>query len=271
MTYEEFYGLSEQPFSNAVDEKFYFKSHQHEQATIRMLHAIDTMKGLAVMIGESGIGKSLLARRIVIEQLDDSDKYEAGLLIVVHTDITPDWLLKKIALQMGVETPSEDKLQIIKQLFERLLQIHEEGRKAVLLIDEANMLKKKEIMEELRGLLNLEVPGKKLLTIVLIGIPELEDNLKSDPALAQRVALKFVLGAMKQEEVQKYITHRLTVAGCSKEIFSKDAYQAIYTHSTGIPRIINTLCDNCLLEGFLLKKETIDAQLVEDVAMGLGV
>ncbi len=271
MTYEEFFGLTEQPFSNAVDEKFYFKSEQHEQATIRMIHAIDTMKGLAVMIGESGIGKSLLARKIVIEELDDMDIYEAGLLIVVHTDITADWILKKIALQMGVEEPADNKLQIIKQLYERLIEIHEEGRKAVLLIDEANMLKKKEIMEELRGLLNLEVPGKKLLTIILIGIPELEDNLKSDPALAQRVALKFTLGALKEDEVKKYISHRLTIAGCTKELFTPDAYENVFIHSKGIPRIINTICDNCLLEGFLLKKPLIDAQLVKDVAIGLGV
>jgi len=270
MSYEQFYGLKEQAFSNAPDSRFYFESSQHSEAMVRMLHAVDTMKGLTVVVGDIGAGKTLLARK-ALEKLEQDPQYEATLLVIVHTEISAEWMLKKIAAQLGVENPGDTKAQIISQLYERLMKLYEEGRKAVVLIDEANMLQKKEIFEEFRGLLNLEVPGRKLISIVLLGLPELEQYLALDPPLFQRIAVKFFVKSLTRESTEHYIQHRLSVAGTNKPIFTQEAYQKIFDYSRGIPRLINTTCDNAMLEGYLLKRETIDADIIEQVAKDLGL
>ncbi len=270
MSYESFYGLTEQAFSNAPDSRFYYESSQHSEAMVRMLHAVDTMKGLTVMVGDIGAGKTLLARK-ALEKLESDPQYEATLLVIVHSEITAEWILRKIAHQFGVENPGDTKGQIISQLYERLMQLYEEGKKTVVLIDEANMLQKREIFEEFRGLLNLEVPGRKLISIVLLGLPELEQYLALDPPLLQRVAVKFFLKSLTRETTEQYIKHRLSVAGCTKDLFDQSAYQAIFDYARGIPRLINTICDNAMLEGYLLKREIIHNEIVEQVARDLGL
>jgi type II secretory pathway predicted ATPase ExeA len=270
MSYEHFYGLKEQAFSNAPDSRFYFESNQHSEAMVRLMHAIDTMKGLTVMLGDIGTGKTLLARK-ALEKLEQDPQYEASLLVIIHTEITAEWMLKRIAHQLGVENPAETKGQIISQLYERLMKIYEEGKKAVVLIDEANMLQKKEIFEEFRGLLNLEMPGRKLISIVLLGLPELEQCLALDPPLLQRMAMKFSLKSLGAEATEQYIRHRLKVAGCGKDVFTRPAFQRIFEYTKGIPRLINTICDNAMLEGYLLKQESVDADIVEQVSKDLGL
>ena len=170
-----------------------------------------------------------------------------------------------------MENPSDTKGQVISQLYERLMKIYEDGRKAVVLIDEANMLQKKEIFEEFRGLLNLEVPGRKLISIVLLGLPELETYLGLDPPLLQRVAMKFFIKSLTRETSEQYIKHRLSVAGCDRAVFTPNAFQKIFDYTKGIPRLINTTCDNAMLEGYLLKREEIDADIIEQVVKDLGL
>jgi type II secretory pathway predicted ATPase ExeA len=227
------------------------------------------MKGLAVVIGDVGTGKTTLARRM-LDQLDDT-QYESALLVIIHSSITSEWLLRKIASQIGVEQVAEDKISILSQIYQRLVELHQAGRKAVVLIDEANMLRQQELMEELRGFLNLEVPGSKLLTFILFGLPNLEANLALDAPLVQRVAVKCRLTSLKPEATKAYIRHRLKVAGAIREVFSDEVLAQIAIESQGIPRLINTIGDNVLLEGYLLKREKIDVQLVKDVARDLGL
>jgi len=270
MSYEQFYGLKEQAFSNAPDSRFYFESSQHSDAMVRLMHAVNTMKGLTVMLGDIGTGKTLLARK-ALEKLEQDPQYEATLLVIIHSEISAEWMLRKIAHQLGVENPAETKGQIISQLYDKLMEIYEAGKKAVVLIDEANMLQKKEIFEEFRGLLNLEMPGRKLVSIVLLGLPELEQSLAVDPPLLQRMAMKISIKALTREDTEKYVLHRLNVAGCSKAIFTPNAYQRIFNFAKGIPRLINTICDNALLEGYLLKRETVDADLIDQVSKDLGL
>jgi type II secretory pathway predicted ATPase ExeA len=179
--------------------------------------------------------------------------------------------LKRIALQMGVESPAEEKLALLSQLYQRLLQIYESGKKAVVLIDEAQMLQTREIMEEFRGLLNLEVPERKLISFVFFGLPEIEQNLKLDPPLAQRVALRYKLEPFSAESTEAYVKHRLRLAGAPKSPFTADAVQAVHRNSGGTPRVINTLCDNALFEAFVAHQETIDGALVQRVAADLGL
>ena len=269
MSYEQFYQIREQPFSNTPDPRFFFEVDQHADVLARLMHAANTMKGLAVVVGDVGTGKTTLARRM-LDQLDDQ-QYESALLVIIHSAITAEWLLRKIASQIGVDEVAEEKVGILSQIYQRLVELHQLGKKTVVLIDEANMLQQQELMEELRGFLNLEVPGSKLITFILFGLPKLETTLSLDAPLVQRVAVKCRLTSLKPEATKAYIRHRLKVAGSNREIFSDEVLTQIAIESQGIPRLINTIGDNVLLEGFLLKREKIDVQLVKDVAQDLGL
>ncbi len=264
MSHLKYYGLTQDPFSNAPISRFYFNGPHHAQALLRLTYAVSAMKGLAVLIGDIGAGKTTLARRM-LDSLPE-DEYEAALLIIIHRDVTAQWLLRRIALQLGVETPADDKLQLLGQLYRRLVDIHLQKKKAVVLIDEAQMLGSVEVMEEFRGLLNLELPGKKLLSLVFFGMPALEQNLKLDPPLAQRVAMKYRLAPFSEASTGAYIKHRLRLGGATRMPFSPDAVVAVHQRSGGSPRVINMLCDNALFEGAIGRQPTIDGKLIERVA-----
>lgn len=269
MTYLEYFELSQEPFSNAPVSRFYYNSTQHSQALTRLLHTVSYMKGLSVLIGDIGAGKTTLARRM-LDSLPE-EEYEAALLVIIHSGITANWLLKRIALQLGVENPAQEKLALLSQLYQRLLQIYEQGKKAVVLIDEAQMLETRELMEEFRGLLNLEVPERKLISFVFFGLPEIEKNLRLDPPLAQRVAMRYRLEPFSADSTEAYIKHRLRLAGSPRMPFEPGAIEALHRRSGGTPRVINTLCDNALFEAFLARTPDIGAQMVDQIADNLGL
>jgi len=191
--------------------------------------------------------------------------------VIIHSGVTASWLLKRIALHLGVDAPSEDKLTLLGQLYQRLVRIYEQGKRAVVLIDEAQMLATRELMEEFRGLLNLEVPERKLLSLIFFGLPEIEENLKLDPPLAQRVAIKFRLAHLTPESTEAYIKHRLRLAGASRMPFTPEAVNAVHHFSSGTPRVINTLCDNALFEGYVARVPMIDEAMIGRVAADLGL
>src|SRR5210317_616814 len=269
MSYLKHYGLEREPFSNAPDARFYYNSDQHSQALLRLMYAVDSNKGLAVLVGDVGTGKTTLARRM-LDNLPE-DRYESSLLVMVHSGITPEWILTRIALQLGVDEPAGDRLKLLKQLYTRLLEIEDEGRRAVVLIDEAQMLQSRELMEEFRGLLNLEIPGKKLLNIVFFGLTELEDCLALDEALAQRVAVKYHLKSMTFETTTSYIKHRLQVAGAKEVLYDAEVIPLIHRYAGGVPRLINTISDNCLFEAYLRKMHKVDSRIAHSVAGDLGL
>jgi general secretion pathway protein A len=269
MSYEDFFQLREQPFSNAPDARYYFNSSQHSEALLRLKHAARSNVGLAVLVGEVGAGKTTLARQL-LDELDERE-FESALLVVVHSAITAEWLLRKIAAQLGVEEPPQGKIDTLTAIYQRLLAIREEGRKAVVLIDEAQMLQSRELMEEFRGLLNLELPAHKLVTFVFFGLQSLDQTLALDEPLQQRVALRYRLSAMGLDSSTAYIRHRLQVAGGGREIFRTEAIELIHRYARGIPRLINVICDNCLFEAFLIRKAHVDEAVVEGVVADLGL
>jgi len=268
-TYLDYFELTQEPFSNAPVSRFYYNSAQHSQALTRLMHGVSYMKGLAILVGDIGAGKTTLARRM-LDSLPESE-YEAALLVIIHSGITANWLLRRIALQLGVENPAQEKLALLSQLYQRLLQIYESGKKAVVLIDEAQMLETREIMEEFRGLLNLEVPERKLISFVFFGLPEIEQNLKLDPPLAQRVALRYKLEPFTAESTEAYIKHRLRLAGSPRLPFTPDALLAVHQRSGGTPRVINSICDNALFEAFLSREQNVSGALVHRIADNLGL
>lgn len=269
MSYLEHYELDREPFSNAPDARFYYNSDLHSQALLRLMYAVDSNKGLAVLVGGVGTGKTTLARRM-LDNLPE-DRYESSLLVMVHSGITPEWILTRIALQLGVDEPAGDRLKLLKQLYTRLLEIEDEGRRAVVLIDEAQMLQSRELMEEFRGLLNLEIPGKKLLNIVFFGLTELEDCLALDEPLAQRVAVKYHLKSMTVETTISYVKHRLQVAGAKEVLYDAEVIPLIHRYAGGVPRLINTISDNCLFEAYLRKMHKVDSRIAHSVAGDLGL
>lgn len=269
MDYIQYYRLREHPFSNVVDNRFYFDSPQHRNAILKLKYGIDTKKGLATVIGDIGTGKTTLARRL-LDNLNE-DLYEATLLVVIHSSVSSEWLLRKFAMQLGVKDIKEDKLEILGQIYRRLIEINESGKTAVLLIDEVQMLKSKEIMEEFRGLLNMEMPSGKMINLIFFGLPDLEEVLSLDEPLKQRVAIKVLLRPFSEEDTVEYIRHRLHIAGGEGTLFLDNSLREVYKYSKGIPRLINTICDNALLEGYLLKAKNIDASIIKAVAVDLGL
>jgi len=269
MDYLEFYRLKEHPFSNVVDNRFYYNSAEHAHALQKLKYAIDTKKGLAVVIGETGAGKTTLARRL-LEELDENT-YEAALLVIIHSSVSSEWLLKKFAIQLGISDIKESKIDLLGQIYRRLYEINEQGKIAVVLMDEVQMIKSKEIMEEFRGLLNMEMSEGKMINLIFFGLSDLEDVLSLDEPLKQRVAVRVNLKAFSEENTKDYIAHRLKVAGAESNPFTAEAISGIYKYSKGLPRLINTICDNALLEGFLFKAKEIDGSVIKAVAIDLGL
>lgn len=267
MSLLEFFQLKENPFSITIDSRFFYNSQQHAEALVRLNYAVENMKGLAVLVGDIGAGKTTLATRF-LEELETGE-YEAALLIVLHAAVTSEWMLRKIALQMEVPTPAESKTDLMTQLGRRLEEVADSGKKAVVLIDEAQMLRSRELMEDFRGLLNMENNGRKLVTFVLFGLPELDDVLALDRPLQQRVAVRYELTALNSPGTEAYINYRLGIAGSQRQLFKPETFPLICHYSKGIPRLINTLCDNALLEAFLRKQERIEIALIHEVAEDL--
>jgi len=270
MDHLAYYDLKEEPFSIVPLTNFFYHNEQHDQAFMRLKRSVEGMKGLAVLVGDVGTGKTLLARRL-LESLPD-EEYEAAMLVVLHGTVSGSWFIRRVAQQMGVEDTEGEKVEVIGRLYEKLNEIADAGRRAVVIVDEAHMLRSPETLEEVRGLLNLELTNSKLLSIVMFGMPELDSTLASEPALKQRMAVRFPLKNFSPEILVDYVRFRTFHAGSNKQIFSAGALDGVYDFTKGNPRLVNVVCDNALFEGFVRRADLpLGRDIVESVAGDLGL
>ena len=269
MNYLQYFRLNAEPFGHAPAHDAYFASESHTRVIDRVVWAVEGMRGLAVVSGEVGHGKTTLARRLV--GVLPRVGYQTVMVVMVHAGVKPEWLLAHIARQLGVTHISDNKLELIGRIYEQLEQFYAQGRKVVIVLDEAQMLTGRPMMEELRGLLNLEMPGKKLLSLVLFGLPEIFENLYLDKPLVQRMALRCELSPFSQHETKAYLQHRLSVAGANRPIFSAPAARFIHLAAKGVPRLINIIADNALLEMFFARHTSASHELLSGVCLSLGL
>jgi general secretion pathway protein A len=246
--YNQFYGFREPPFNITPDPRFLFFSDRHREAFNHILFGIRERKGFVQITGEVGAGKTTLCRA-VLEELGSN--FVTALILNPCLDTTQ--LLRTVLTEFGLQPGRSDRVECLEMLNRFLLEQLEKGNDVVLLIDEAQDLDS-ELLEQVRLLSNLETDQRKLLQIVLLGQPELREKLddRSLRQLRQRITVRYHLTPLDREEVERYIQHRLQVAGGNgRPAFTSWAVRSIHRYSGGIPRLVNAVCDKALLAGFV--------------------
>jgi type II secretory pathway predicted ATPase ExeA len=265
--YEAHWGLKEKPFENTPDPRFIYYSQQHQEALSRMLYVVSERKGAALLSGEYGSGKTLLSR-VLSQELQQEDKYKT--VCIFNPRLSSLEFIKEIVYQLEAsKKTSSDKIDLLHILHKMLLSNYDSGKHTVIVIDEAQAIADSDIFEELRLLLNFQLNNVFLLTIILLGQPELIEKVINLPQLRQRIAVRFHLRALNQAETKEYIQHRLKVAEAKQEIFEEEAYKEVYHRSNGIPRQINNICDLALLAGYGSGLNKINKEMITRVSEDL--
>jgi type II secretory pathway predicted ATPase ExeA len=258
--YLEYWGLQKFPFENVPDPEFMYYSSEHEEALARLVYAVKRNKGAVLLTGEIGCGKTTLSR-VFIQQLANSE-FDIGLM--TNPSLEPIDFLKEVLYQIGLNPQSQSKSELLKILNDRMIENMKNNLTTLLIIDEAQLISK-ETFEEIRLLLNFQLNDRYLLTLVLIGQPELRDIIKGYKQLDQRIAIRYHLNPLNKDNTEKYVVFRLEKAGRTKNIFTAAAMEEIYSYSGGVPRKINNVCDLALLIGFNMKVEKIDIDIIKKV------
>jgi general secretion pathway protein A len=264
--YNKYWGLKESPFENVPDPRFLYHSSQHDEALMRMTYAVKNRKGAAMLTGEIGCGKTLLSRSFM-QQLAGGP-YEIG--VVANPNFPPLDFLKEVIYQFGIRRNAESKSDLLHVLNESMLDNMRNGRDTIIIVDEAQVINHQDTYEELRLLLNFQMNERFLLTLILIGQPDLRDRITAIPQFEQRIAIKYHLGPLKLNDVAKYLMFRLKTAGMQKNVFTKEAIIKIYEYTQGVPRRINNICDLALLVGFSSKANIIDSKLIQKLIEDRG-
>lgn len=263
--YLEFYGLERKPFSKTPDPEFLFPSRQHAEALARLSHALEERE-VAVLTGEVGAGKTTLSRALV-----DAFADRCRFSFVAHPALPAAQLLGAVAEGFGLP-PARRKTDAFAALAEHVAQLDAEGRFAVVMVDEAQLLSSRAAYDELRLLTNVAADDRPLVGLVLLGQPELRDRVRDrgGEAFAQRVGIAYHVGALDAEETGRYLAHRLAVAGRNAPLFDEDAVAAVHGHTAGLPRRVNQLAASTLLEGFARETPRISADVVDAAAADLA-
>lgn len=259
--YEDYWGLSTSPFQNLSTADTYFPSAVHEEARARIFYAIKYDKGGVLFTGEIGTGKTTVSQVVVKRLLDRN----INVGIINNPTLEINDFLREILCQLGVKTAPSNKLDLIHKIKEKISINYQKGTKTILIIDEAHLITDINMLEEMRLLLNYQAADRFLITLVLIGQPELRKIIHNVPPLEQRLTIRFHLKHLSINDTKNYIFHRLKHSGTKDSVFTLDAIKLIHHHSQGVPRRINQVCDLSLLIGYSEKKHWIDADTVKKV------
>lgn len=259
--YEAYWELSEPPFDNSPNPRFFYLSPEHEEALVRLVYTVRHRKGCGMLTGEYGCGKTTLSRALI--QRLEAERYEIGLLT------NPRWesadFLREALYQLGVETAEKRKPELLHKLNELFFRNFREGRDTVIIVDEAQLLEDEGVFEELRLLMNFQTDDRFLVTVLLIGSPELREKVRKLKHLDQRISIRYHLNTLDYAHTCAYVAHRLKMAGRSTPIFTEEAVKLIYDFTRGTPREINNVCDVALLVGYTKRAGEIDAKIVAEV------
>jgi len=262
--YKEFYGLRANPFNVNPDPRYLFLTRHTEEALACLTYGIQSRKGFVLLTGEVGTGKTTLINKLLewlrLQQVPTAFVFNSRLNVAQFLDYT--------MADFGIACDSKAKSQILLRLYNWLLDRYRAGETAVLIVDEAQNLTD-EVLEEVRMLTNLETFTEKLLQIVLVGQPELEQRLKQPQLrqLRQRLTLRAKTHPLTMEETKAYVQQRLRIAGSNgQEIFDPEAVAAVHRYASGIPRVINLLCEHCLVSAFVDQTKVIGPAVVDAVA-----
>jgi general secretion pathway protein A len=263
--YTSFFGLAEKPFAITPDPRYLYLSERHAEALAHLLYGINESGGFIQLTGEVGTGKTTVVRTLLSRV-----PHHADVAVILNPRITPVEFLLTICEELGLAIAEADRnsvKEMVDALNRRLLSAHAEGRRIIVLVDEAQNLSF-DVLEQVRLLTNLETPTQKLLQIILIGQPELRELLDRTDLrqLAQRITGRYHLKPLSREETKGYVRHRLRVAGATEEIFTPGALVELHRLSLGIPRVINVACDRALLGAYTQETKKITASLVRRAA-----
>jgi general secretion pathway protein A len=263
--YTSFFGLSEKPFAITPDPRYLYLSERHAEALAHLLYGINESGGFIQLTGEVGTGKTTVVRTLLSRV-----PHHADVAVILNPRVTPVEFLLTICEELGLGIAEADRdsvKQMVDALNRRLLSGHAEGRRIIVLVDEAQNLSI-DVLEQVRLLTNLETPTQKLLQIILIGQPELRELLDRTDLrqLAQRITGRYHLKPLSREETKGYVRHRLRVAGATGDIFTPAALVELHRLSQGIPRVINVACDRALLGAYTQEIRKINAGLVRRAA-----
>jgi general secretion pathway protein A len=260
--YLEFYGLTRRPFDMTPDPSFFFPSQKHTEALSSLVYAITQRRGFVVITGEIGSGKTTVCRTL-LQKLDPAAK----VALLTNTTLTAKQLLEAICHQFGISTERQNKVGLLGRMNAFLREQNDVGNTVVLIVDEAQNLSVK-ALEETRLISNMETDTHKLIQIMLLGQPELRDKLNRPDLeqLRQRISLRYHLRSLSRSETEQYIEHRLKIAGDDAQAkFTKKALDCLYDYSKGTPRLINVVCDQALLLGYLRETKKIDETIVREI------
>jgi type II secretory pathway predicted ATPase ExeA len=272
MNYTAHWGLSALPFENTPDPRFLYQSAQHEEGLARLRYVVEGAKGAAVLTGVFGCGKTLLARSL-LSSLSSSRYRMAYLANPMMSEVE---LLHGIAHKLNVpDLPPRRSDVLVDALLDgiehALRENQRDGKQTLVIVDEAHVIREERVFDELRLLLNFQDDDRFLLTLILMGQPELKEIIDRHKPLAQRICMGYHLIAFTETETGGYLQHRLQVAGASRTLFDPGAVQAVQELSGGIPRRINQIADLALLTGMGRQASHIDAAIVQEAAASVGV
>jgi type II secretory pathway predicted ATPase ExeA len=260
LMYLEYWGFDQSPFSNVPTQSLFYRSPQHEEALSRLVYVMEHRKGVAMLTGEVGCGKTTVARAL----MDYLDTENFQVLLLSNPALDPLDLIKAILLNFGETVENGSKSVLLDQLRARLIQNAEQGINTVLTIDEAHVIRNDATLDELRMLLNLQANNQFLITLVLVGQPPLLKRISDLQPLKERISVKFHLEPLDVYNTARYILYRLKSVGATRGLFTIESLKPLYEYSGGIPLRINNVCDRCLLIGFMQRSGIIGTRIVND-------